>query len=113
MEAYGLSAEQVVNAIGVQNIITPVGTEKVGDFEYVVDLNGSPDQIAALNDMPIKVVNGATVFLRDVAFAHDGAPPQINMVRVDGSNAVLMSIIKAGSVSTLDVIDGVRRYCRN
>ena len=92
----------------VQNIITPVGTEKVGDFEYVVDLNGSPNQIDALNDMPIKVVDGATVFLRDVAFAHDGSPPQINMVRVDGSNAVLMSIIKAGSVSTLDVINSVK-----
>jgi multidrug efflux pump subunit AcrB len=108
LQAYGLSAEDVVDAIGKQNIITPVGTAKVGDFEYVVSLNGSPNQIASLNDMPIRVVNGATVFVRDVAFAHDGAPPQINMVRVDGSKAVLMTILKAGSVSTLDVINGVK-----
>ena len=68
LQAYGLSAEDVVNAIGRQNIITPVGTEKVGDFEYVVALNGSPNQIDELNDMPIRVVNGATVFVRDVAY---------------------------------------------
>jgi multidrug efflux pump subunit AcrB len=108
LQAYGLSAQEVVEAIGKQNIITPVGVEKVGGFEYVVAINGSPDKIDTLNDLPIKVVNGATVFVRDVAFAHDGAPPQTNMVRVDGANAVLMTILKAGSVSTLDVIDGVK-----
>ena len=108
LQAYGLSAEEVVDAIGRQNIITPVGVEKVGGFEYVVSINGSPEQIASLNDLPIKVVNGATIFVRDVAFAHDGAPPQTNMVRVDGANAVLMTILKAGSVSTLDVINGVK-----
>ena len=96
LEAYGLSAEDVVNAIGQQNIVTPVGTEKIGDFEYTVSLNGSPTQIAKLNDMPIRVVDGTTVFLRDVAYAHAGAPPQINMVRVDGSNAALMTILKTG-----------------
>jgi multidrug efflux pump subunit AcrB len=108
LQAYGLSAQEVVDAIGRQNIITPVGVEKVGEFEYVVSINGSPDRIETLNDLPIKVVNGATVFVRDVAFAHDGAPPQTNMVRVDGANAVLMTILKAGSVSTLDVINGVK-----
>ncbi len=108
LQAYGLSAEDVVDAIGRQNIITPVGVEKVGSFEYVVSINGSPEQISSLNDLPIKVVNGATVFVRDVAFAHDGAPPQTNMVRVDGANAVLMTILKSGSVSTLDVINGVK-----
>jgi multidrug efflux pump subunit AcrB len=108
LQAYGLSAQDVVNAIAQQNIVTPVGDAVVGQFEYVVSLNGSPDNIAALNNLPIKVVNGATVFLRDVAFAHEGAPPQINMVRVEGRNAVLMTILKAGSVSTLDVIDGVK-----
>ncbi len=108
LQAYGLSAQDVVNAIAQQNIVTPVGDAVVGQFEYVVSLNGSPDNIAALNKLPIKVVNGATVFLRDVAFAHEGAPPQINMVRVDGRNAVLMTILKAGSVSTLDVINGVK-----
>ncbi len=108
LQAYGLSAEDVVDAIGRQNIVTPAGTEKVGDFEYVVNLNGSPDRLDELNDMPIRVVNGATVFVRDVAYAHFGAPPQINMVRVDGANAALMTILKNGSASTLDVINGVK-----
>jgi len=108
LEAYGLSAEDVVNAIGQQNIVTPVGTEKVGDFEYTVSLNGSPTRLDELNDVPIRVVNGTTVFLHDVAYAHAGAPPQINMVRVDGSNAALMTILKTGRASTLDVIDGVK-----
>ena len=108
LEAYGLSAEDVVNAIGQQNIVTPVGTEKVGDFEYIVSLNGSPSRLAELNDVPIRVVDGTTIFLRDVAYAHAGAPPQINMVRVDGSNAALMTILKTGRASTLDVINGVK-----
>ncbi len=108
LEAYGLSAQDIVNAVGQQNIVTPVGTEKVGNFEYVVSLNGSPTQLAGINDLPVRVVNGATIFIRDVAYAHDGSPPQINMVRVDGSNAVLMTILKAGSASTLDVINGVK-----
>ncbi len=108
LEAYGLSAKDVVDAIGQQNIVTPVGTEKVGDFEYVVSLNGSPTRLDELNDLPIRVVNGATVFVRDVAYAHFGAPPQTNMVRVDGANAALMTILKNGSASTLDVINGVK-----
>src|ERR1700761_1306470 len=108
LQAYGLSAQDVVNVIAQQNIVTPVGDAVVGQFEYVVNLNGSPDKISELNDIPIKVVDGATVYLRDVAYAHAGAPPQINMVRVDGNNAVLMTILKAGSVSTLDVINGVK-----
>ena len=108
LEAYGLSAEDVVDAIGRQNIVTPVGTEKVGDFEYVVNLNGSPTELSKLNDLPIRVVNGTTVFVRDVAYAHFGSPPQINMVRVEGKNAVLMTILKTGTVSTLDVINGVK-----
>ena len=85
-----------------------MGTEKVGDFEYIVDLNGSPERLAELNDLPIRVVDGAPVFIHDVAYAHFGAPPQTNMVRVDGSNAVLMTILKSGSASTLDVINGVK-----
>ena len=108
LQAYGLSAQDVVTTLGQQNIVTPIGTEKVGQYEYVVNVNGSPDRIAKLNDMPIRVVDGATVFLRDVADAHDGAPPQINMVRVNGDNAVLMTILKSGSASTLDVINGVK-----
>ncbi len=108
LEAYGLSAQDIVSAVGQQNIVTPVGTEKVGKFEYVISLNGSPTQLASLNDLPIRVVDGAVIFIRDVAYAHDGSPPQINMVRVNGANAVLMTILKAGSASTLDVINGVK-----
>ena len=108
LQAYGLSAQDVVSVIGQQNIVTPVGDAVVGQFEYVVSINGSPSAIEELNNIPIKVVDGATVFLRDVAYAHAGAPPQTNMVRVDGRNAVLMTILKSGSVSTLDVINGVK-----
>jgi len=108
LQAYGMSAQDVVNIIAKQNIVTPVGDAFIGKSEYIINLNGSPDRIAELNDIPLKVVNGATVFLRDVAFAHAGAPPQINMVHVNGDNAVLMTILKSGSVSTLDVINGVK-----
>ncbi len=108
LQAYGIAAQDVVDAVARQNLITPMGTEKIGAFEYIVALNDSPTQIAELNDLPIRQVDGATVFVRDVAHVHDGSPPQTNMVRVDGSNAVLMTILKAGSVSTLDVIDGVK-----
>ncbi len=119
LRAYGLSAQDVVTASAIRISITPVGTQKIADKEYVVQLNDSPTSIEALNDLPIKSVNGATVHIGDVAFVHDSFPPQINMVRVDGANAVLMTIVKAGSASTLDVINGVkellprlRRFCR-
>jgi multidrug efflux pump subunit AcrB len=108
LQAYGLSAQDVVEAIARQNLVTPVGTEKVGAFEYVVELNDSPRRIDELNDLPIRNVNGTMVYVRDVSFVHDGSPPQTNIVRVDGSNAVLMTVLKAGSASTLDVIAGVK-----
>ena len=108
LQAYGLSAQDVVNALAAQNLITPVGTQKIGKFEYIISLNDAPTEIAALNDLPIRKVNGTLVYIRDVAFVHDGAPPQTNVVRVDGSHAVLMTIQKSGSASTLDVIDGVK-----
>ncbi|MGO9419185.1 efflux RND transporter permease subunit, partial [Roseiarcus sp.] len=103
LQAYGLSSQDVVGAIARQNLVTPVGTEKVGIFEYIVDLNDSPKEISELNDLPIRDVNGTPVYIHDVAYVHAGAPPQTNMVRVDGSNAVLMTILKSGSASTLDV----------
>ncbi len=108
LRSYGLSAENVVAAVGQQDLIIPVGTQKIADKEYVVHLNDSPETVEALNFLPIRTVNGATVRIGDVAYVHDSSPPQINMVRVDGSNAVLMTIIKAGSASTLDVINGVK-----
>ena len=108
LQAYGLSSQDVVNAIARQNVITPVGTQKIGSFEYVVDLNDAPRKISELNNLPIRQVNGATVYIHDVAFVHDGAPPQTNVVTMDGSPAVLMTILKSGSASTLDVIAGVK-----
>jgi multidrug efflux pump subunit AcrB len=108
LQSYNLSAQDVVNALAAQNLITPVGTEKIGKYEYIVSLNDAPRRIAQLNDLPIKMANGTVVYIHDVAFVHDGAPPQTNMVRVDGTHAVLMTIQKSGSASTLDVINGVK-----
>ncbi len=109
LRRYGLSAQDVGAALAQQNLITPVGTQKIGDFEYIVNLNVSPREIAELNDLPIKSVGGTIVFMRDVAYTHDSAPPQTNIVRVNGRNAVLMTIQKIGTVSTLDVIEGVKK----
>ena len=108
LRRYGLSAQDVGAALAQQNLITPVGTQKIGEFEYIVNLNVSPKEIAELNDLPIKKVGGAIVYMRDVAFAHDSSPPQTNIVRVDGEPAVLMTIQKIGAASTLDVIEGVK-----
>jgi len=108
LRTIGVSAEDVVKAIADQNLITPVGTQKIGQFEYIVSLNVSPTQIAELNDLPIRKADGTVNYIRDVAFVHDSSPPQINVVRVDGSPAVLMTIQKAGSASTLDIIQGVK-----
>ncbi len=108
LQGYGLSVQDVVDALAAQNLITPVGTQKIGKFEYTVELNDAPKEIAALNDLPIKRANGTLIYIRDVAFVHDGSPPQINVVHVDGSPAVLMTIQKAGSASTLDIINGVK-----
>jgi len=108
LQSHGLSANDVVAALNAQNLITPVGTEKIGDIEYTVDLNDAPKQIASLNDLPVKTVDGTVVTMRDVAYVHNGTPPQTNVVRVDGKNAVLITIIKTGNASTLDIIKGVR-----
>jgi multidrug efflux pump subunit AcrB len=108
LQSYGLSAQDVVDALAQQNLIIPMGTEKIGRFEYVVDMNDAPQDIADLNKLPIKWVDNAIIYIGDVAYVHDSAPPQINAVRVNGAHAVLMTIQKAGSVSTLDVINGVK-----
>ncbi|WP_298353641.1 efflux RND transporter permease subunit [Rhodoblastus sp.] len=109
LQSFGLSAQDVVDAIKRQNLIVPVGTQKIGKIEYIVDLNDSPRRLQELNNLPIRTVNGAAILIRDVAYVHDSYPPQTNVVRVDGSNAVLMTIVKAGSASTLDVIQGVKK----
>jgi CzcA family heavy metal efflux pump len=108
LQAHGLSANDVVNAISVQNLILPGGSEKIGKFEYAVDLNASPTMIESLNDLPIKTADGGVVYIRDVAHVYDGSRPQDNLVRVDGRHAVLMTIQKAGNASTLDIISQVK-----
>jgi len=109
LHTYGISANDVVNALSIQNLITPVGTLKIGTFEYTINLNASPSDIAAFNDLPIKTVNGTVIYMRDVADVHDGSPPQTNVVHVDGKNAVLLAVIKAGAVSTLSIISGIKQ----
>ncbi|MDA8232979.1 MAG: efflux RND transporter permease subunit [Magnetospirillum sp.] len=108
LQAAGLSPQDVINAITAQNLILPAGTEKVGKFEYNVELNASPKVIDHLNNLPVKKVNGTVLYLHDVAYVHDGYPPQTNVVRMNGHRAVLMTIQKAGSASTLDIIQGVK-----
>jgi multidrug efflux pump subunit AcrB len=108
MDAYNVSAADVSNAINAQNLTLPAGTAKMGDREYNIRLNSSPDTVALLNDLPIKQVNGAMVYIRDVAQVRDGAAVQINMVRKDGRRAALLTVLKSGSASTLDVVQRVR-----
>ena len=109
LHTYGISANDVVNALSIENLITPVGTEKIGKFEYTVNLNDSPTVISAFNDLPIKTVNGTVIYMRDVADVHDGNPPQTNVVHVDGKSAVLLAVVKAGATSTLSIISGIRQ----
>jgi multidrug efflux pump subunit AcrB len=105
---YGVSANDVVNALSIQNLITPVGTQKIGTFEYTMNLNDSPNEIAAFNDLPIKTVNGTVVYMRDVAYVHDGSPPQTNVVHVGGKSAVLLAVVKSGAISTLNIISDIK-----
>ncbi len=108
LQSKHLSAQDVVSAVSAQNLILPAGTQKIGKFEYDVALNASPKLIDRLNDIPVSNKNGTLVFLRDVAYVHQGSPPQTNMVRVNGNHAVLMTIQKAGAASTLDIISEVK-----
>jgi len=108
MQAKGVSPLDVVNTINAQNLILPAGTAKIGSYEYQVEMNGSPQTVNELNDLPIKTVNGSTVYIRDVGYVRDGFTPQTNIVRVNGARASLMSILKLGDASTLDVIAGIR-----
>ncbi len=109
LQSRGLSGQDVANALAAQNLITPVGTQKIGGFEYTIQLNNSPLQMQDLGNLPIKVVNGAMVYVRDVASVRDGNPPQTNIVHVDGNRSVLMMVLKAGSTSTLDIIAGIKQ----
>ena len=108
LQSKGLSAQDVGNAIAAQNQINPVGFAKIGTFQYNIELNNSPATIDAFNDLPVKTVNGATIYMRDVAHVRDGSAPQQNVVHVDGKRAVLMSVLKNGATSTLAIVQGVK-----
>src|SRR5258708_35553283 len=106
--ARGLTPLDVVNAVNAQNLTLPSGTAKIGNTQYAVLTNATPASIDELNDIPVKVVNGATVFVKDVGQVHDGWLVQQNVVRKDGRRSVLLSIIKNGNASTLQVVNAVR-----
>ncbi len=108
MQAHGVSATDVVDAITEQNLTPTAGDMKIGRFDWNVDINASPVERERLNDLPVKKVGGTVIYVRDVAYVHDGGPPQTNLVRVNGSHAVLMTVLKAGAASTLDIISGVK-----
>jgi CzcA family heavy metal efflux pump len=108
LQAYGVSAQDVVNTINSQNIILPAGDMKMGNIDYPVETNSAPTSIAALNALPIKTINGATIYIRDIGNVRDGFPPQTNIVRVDGQRSSLLSVQKTGNSSTLDIIADVR-----
>lgn len=108
--AKGLAPMDVVNAINAQNLTLPAGTAKIGARDYNVRLNSSPEASASLNDLPIREVNGAMVYIRDVAQVHDGFAVQTNIVRQDGRRAVYMTILKSGAASTLDVVSRVKAF---
>jgi CzcA family heavy metal efflux pump len=108
LQAYGLSPNDIVNAVNAQNIILPTGTIKMGPVEYDVEMNGTPETISELNDLPVKTTNGSTLYMRDVAHIRDGFAPQTNIVRQDGNRGALMSIYKNGSASTLQIVAGIK-----
>ena len=104
----GLTPGDILNAVAAQNLVLPSGTAKIGEMEYDARLNGAPRSIAELNDLPLKIVGDSTIYLRDVATVSDGFTPQTNVVRQDGQRGVLLSILKAGTASTIDVVAGIR-----
>src|SRR5215469_9616540 len=108
LQAKGLSPADVVSAINAQNLIAPSGTMKIDRFEYAIETNSAPSVVEALNNLPIKTVNGAAIYIRDVAHVRDGNPPQTNIVHVDGVRSTLLSVLKNGSTSTLAIVAGVR-----
>ncbi|MEO8482183.1 MAG: efflux RND transporter permease subunit [Acidobacteriota bacterium] len=108
LQAKGLSPTDIVTAIGAQNLILPSGTAKMGPLEYAVEMNGSPTSIAGLNDLPIRTVNGTTIYVKEVAHIRDGYSPQTNVVRANGQRGALMSIYKSGNASTLDIVARVK-----
>ncbi|MGO9593582.1 MAG: efflux RND transporter permease subunit [Steroidobacteraceae bacterium] len=109
LQSRGLTGLDVAHALAAQNLITPVGTQKIGDYEYTINLNSAPSKIPELADLPIKSVGGAMVYMHDVAQVHDGNAVQTNIVHVDGNRSVLLSVFKNGSTSTLDIVSGIKK----
>src|SRR6267378_1346254 len=109
LRAQGMSGNDVTDAVAAQNLILPAGVQKIGDLEYFVELNASPKQIDDLNSVPVTTRNGSVIYVRDVAHVRDGYPPQTNIVRRDGRRGVLMSVLKTGSASTLDIIRTIKQ----
>jgi multidrug efflux pump subunit AcrB len=109
LQSRGLTGEDVANALAAQNLLTPAGTEKVGQYEYTVSLNNAPSKISELGDLPIKSVGGAMVYMHDVAQVHNGSAVQTNIVHVDGNRSVLLSVFKNGTTSTLDIVSGIKK----
>jgi len=109
LQAKNLAPQDVVNAFNAQNFVLPSGSAKIGETEYNVALNSNPPELAALNNMPVKTVNGAVIRVGDVAQVHDGFQPQQNVVRLDGVRGVLLTIFKSGAASTLRVVEGVKK----
>jgi multidrug efflux pump subunit AcrB len=108
LQSKGLSPADVVNAVTVQNLILPSGTSKIGPFEYDVDLNSSPTRVAEINNLPIKAVNNTTIYIHDVANVRDGYSPQTNIVLRDGARGCLMTVMKTGQTSTLEIVKQIR-----
>ena len=108
MQARGLSAQDVATALATQNLITPVGTQKIGSYEFNLQLNNAPSDFHDLENLPIKTADGTTVLIRDVATVRDGNPPQTNIVHVNGNRSVLLPVLKTGSASTLGVVAGIK-----
>lgn len=113
LQSKGLSPVDIVNAIDAQNLILPTGSVKLGPLEYLVEMNGSPLSIEGLNDLPIKTVSGATIYMKDVAHIRDGFSPQTNIVRANGQRGALMSVYKTGGASTLDIVDRVKQVLQD
>jgi multidrug efflux pump subunit AcrB len=110
LQGYGLTPLDVTNAISAQNLVVPSGQAKIGDWQYPIRLNSAPEALAALNVLPIKVVAGSPVLVRDVAYVRDGSPPQQNIVRADGHRSILLTILKNGEASTLSVVNNVKGF---
>src|SRR5580693_8148434 len=109
LQSRGLTGLDVAKALAAQNLITPVGSEKIGNYEYTVNLNSAPSKISDLGDLPIKNVGGTIVYMHDVSQVHNGSAVQTNIVHVDGSRSVLLSVFKNGTTSTLDIVSGIKK----